>query len=298
MRVSIVSLFILISGAIFAQEADSVYRHHLPFLQDYGQRILTEMNLEDRVAAADTFQSVLGIVCNYPEAIDFTFEGVSNMSVIQSPDGQLKLMTFMVPQENLTYHHRGMMLYRDDETFKKVPLFDNTRGGRELQYRLLSPANWYGSLYYDIIEEEVEDQTVYFLLGYRSINAQIQQKLIDAVTVTEGLVRFGSKSFKVEEFNDVRNPNAPYRLMLSYSAKNGAMLRWDDEYEGIIMDHLSPPDASMRGLYMEYGPDFSYDGLRWEDENWILERGIRVQSDIEPQPRRRQPENDLSPDDN
>lgn len=297
MRLKAIITFTLLSSLCWAQEADSVYRLHLPFLRQMGEITRTAQSLEERNAAADTFLHVLSEVCQYPEAMNFPFTGVSNMSMLQSPDGKLRLFTFMVPQERLIYQHYGMLLYQDGDFYKKVELIDNTRGGRELQYRLLSPANWYGSLYYEIVEQEVEDQTVYFLLGYRSVNTHIQQKLIDAVSITEGLVRFGSQSFQVAEFNDVRNMNPPFRLMMSYSAKNSAMMRYDEEYSGIIMDHVSPPDASMKGLYMQYGPDFSYDGLRWEDEKWFLESNIQVQSDIEPEPRTGRPDEGLGPGD-
>ncbi|KAB2806792.1 hypothetical protein [Phaeocystidibacter luteus] len=295
MRLYSTLLLSVLTISLWAQEADSVYNALLPILKEEGQNSRMLPTQEERNEAAQKFIDALDEICSYPEAMNFTFDGVSNMSILQSPDEHLRLFTFMVPQRNLTYAHHGYLIYDGGEEYKHIELIDNAMGGRALTFRLLPPTQWFGGLYYDIIEQEKDDQTVYFLLGYRSESAQLQMKFIDAVTFTDGLVRFGSKSFKVGTFNDFENSMPPYRLMMYYSAEYGAMMQWDSNFKGIIMDHVAPPDAAQKGLYISYGPDFTYDGLRWEDENWHLEEGIQFENEMETLPPDSNVPTDLGP---
>ena len=45
-------------------------------------------------------------------------------------------------------------------------------------------------------------------------------------------------------------------------------MRFDKDM--IVFDHLSPSREDLEGQYQFYGPDFSYDGLRWKDCGWVL----------------------------
>ncbi len=274
----------LISSTLSAQDADSVYQALLPQLKEFGEKSRVLPLENERNAAADSFITALEEITKHPEAMNFTFEGVSNLSVLTSPDEKLRMLTFMVPQSGLVYKHYGFMLYADDDEYKHLFLENRSSGSKSDLFTILTPGEWYGGLYYDIIEKEKDDQTIYFLLGYRQVNPNVQQKFIDAVTVTEGLVRFGAKAFQVGKFNDIENEQPPYRLAMSYSTKFGATLQWNEDYDGIVMDHVSPPDASQRGFYMVYGPDFSYDALVWKDEAWYLEENIMFENDVQTAP--------------
>jgi len=45
-------------------------------------------------------------------------------------------------------------------------------------------------------------------------------------------------------------------------------LKYDEGKEMIIYDHLSPSEPKYEGQYEFYGPDFSYDGLKYENGIW------------------------------
>ena len=47
-------------------------------------------------------------------------------------------------------------------------------------------------------------------------------------------------------------------MMLNYQAKEAT----------IVMDHLSPRDASFKNNFEYYGPDFSYDGFKLMNGRW------------------------------
>jgi hypothetical protein len=46
------------------------------------------------------------------------------------------------------------------------------------------------------------------------------------------------------------------------------MITYDDNLKMIVMDHLSPNNQIHHGNFKQYGPDLSYDGLKYEKEYW------------------------------
>lgn len=273
---------ILITGLAHGQlsEADSIYAYHRDILIRTGENSRILPTQEMRNAAADSFLVSLGTILHYPDAMKYEFSGVSNLSIINSEDDQVRLVTYMVPQRGGIYKHFGHLLYLDEnDEYHHVPLKDDAEGNT--LYKPLRPNSWYGGLYYGIIEKEVEDRTVYFLLGYRSVNPAIHQKFVDVLDLSDQRVQFGLPVFHVVTFNDIDNNRAPYRLTMSYGTKYSALMQWNEDYEGIVMDHVVPPDASQKGFYMVYGPDFTYDALVWKDEEWHLEKMITFGNEVE-----------------
>jgi len=52
------------------------------------------------------------------------------------------------------------------------------------------------------------------------------------------------------------------------------MLIYDTKFNMIVMDHLSPSSPVYNGDYQFYGPDLSFDALKFEDGLWIYESAI------------------------
>ena len=46
-------------------------------------------------------------------------------------------------------------------------------------------------------------------------------------------------------------------------------LKYDERFKMIVFDHLSPIRPELAGDYKFYGPDFSYDGYKFENGFWV-----------------------------
>ena len=148
-------------------------------------------------------------------------------------------------------------------------------------YRPLRPDQWQGAVYYHIEMVRHKKETHYMLLGYDQHDLRTRRKWIDVIVLDPqqaGGIIFGADIFRIDDFQGRVMPRKPYRLLLEYSAKLSASLRWSEGR--IIMDHLAPQDASMKRMYSFYGPDFTYDALYWNKGHWKLEEQIEAPSDI------------------
>lgn len=288
-------MFIGTSFSAWAGNVDSLFAACLPQLVKAGENSRVLYSEEERTKAAGQFDSILHIMLDHREAMEYGFPGVGNMSSLRSDDGRIRLLTWMVPLAGGKYTHHGYVLVDDDGQYRAEKLVDRGANTLDPAYKTLKSQQWYGGLYYEIIEREFDGGNIYVLLGYRSVNPNIQQKFVDVLTIDEGRIEFGAQIFETPEFNDIHFQKRPHRITMSYGAGRSALLQWNEDYPGIVMDHVAPEDISQKGLYMLYGPDFSYDALVWKDEKWHLESNITFENDVETPPAGGAVERGLSP---
>lgn len=252
-------------------------------LADLGSRILTSEEFSARKQASDEFGDLLLQILRQPESFQYSFGQVKNLSRLQSGDKLVNVFTWLLPSvEPNTYEFYGILQVKDK--YNRIHLHTLTDKASEIaqpEYTALNPARWYGALYYQIIDVKHGNQTYYTLLGYRPQGKVVQRKVLDALVVKSPKnVIFGAQIFYVQDFADRRYMKKPFRLFYDYSASVAATLRYNEKEKMIIMDHLAPPDASKKGIYAVYGPDFSYDGLYWNNGHWHLKEQIKFDTGI------------------
>lgn len=197
----------------------------------------------------------------------------TNMLRLESPDERFAIYTWQRPDEKYRYQQFGLIAGNFKGEAKVIELKDQWDALGDLDFKIFRPQEWPGAIYYTILPVEGEKYE-YLLLGL-NLGETINQKVIEVLSVDKrGKVRFGAKRFKIESFRDQVFRKAPMRLILKYNAKYSATMRWNEDAEMVIMDHLAPPEPKMKGLYQMYGPDFSYDGLYWEDDWYHLKVGV------------------------
>ncbi|MFW5886668.1 MAG: hypothetical protein ACOCUL_02820, partial [Bacteroidota bacterium] len=141
-------------------------------------------------------------------------------------------------------------------------LNDNSENISNPEFETLSNQNWYGALYYQIIVNKHWLNEYYTLLGSDLNDLHSKKKLVEILQFGQNdQPVFGNPVFKNRE-------KAVTRIIFEYSAQANMVLTYDKDREMIIYDHLSPFRPSLKGKYQFYGPDFSYDGLKFENGIW------------------------------
>lgn len=265
----------------------------LVFVLLFGFQKLTAQELETKIDVKDSIILLGEIVRDHQE---FAFRRDANERLlvflseyIQSEEGYvdpLKEVTSMVALSSKKNDFRIFTWLMRDSLFqlksfgivatkvkKKiiVTILEDQKGYiSEPELKVLDPNQWYGAVYYKLIEVKRGRKKIYTLLGY-SPGKPVQHKVIEAATVDiKGTVKFGSKIFYLENFMDKKFFKPPMRLILYYSSDYSASVKWNEEEEMVIMDHLAPPNPRLKGLYDLYGPDMTYDGLKWDGNWWTL----------------------------
>lgn len=200
-------------------------------------------------------------------------EECTNMLRLESPDERFAIYTWQRPDADYKYQQFGLIAGEFKGELKLIELHDKWEDLPDLEFKNYRPEQWPGAIYYSI--QKVEGEKYEYLLLGLNMGEPLNHKVVEILKVDKrGRVSFGAKRFKIDNFMDKVLRKPPMRLVLKYNSKYSATVRWNEEAEMVIMDHLAPPEPKMKGLYQMYGPDFSYDGLYWEDDWYHLKNGV------------------------
>lgn len=244
-------------------------------LIESGAKTLSEPAYTDRKEALGLFSERLRAFVGSDTGFTHALKEVGN--VLRLPLGEdAAIYTWQVPDSNFNYQRYGLVAARQKDDIILTDLKETEVPG--VDFTRLKPENWYGAIYYEAIPVEKGRDEMYTLLGF-AMGKELNQKIIDVIEIDrKGRPRFGAKIFRVQEWQDRTFQRAPMRLILKYGADISASVKWNEEEEMIVMDHLSPPDENLKGVYQQYGPDMSYDALEWEDDWWQLREEVKFNS--------------------
>ena len=221
---------------------------------------------QERFAACR--QLITGLVRSLKteNSFKYPFERLKSISILYPPDSSFRIFTWQLYVNDSTYRYYGAIQVNNSE-LNLFPLIDRSN---EMEYpkpthEVLTPEQWYGALYYNIVQFDTKQGRKYLLMGYDAFEFFQKRKIVEVLSFNkEGKPEFGAAVFERQE----RNPRgAEMRIMLEYSAEATVRCNWDELYGMILFEHLIPMGSPF-GRGMTYVPDGSYDGLKLEKGRW------------------------------
>ena len=227
--------------------------------------ILKGENDSIRTASNNLFMQLLEKAFNLPHSFDYPFDSLKTISRLQPDDKSFKLFSWNMPKDDGTFAYFGYVQSKEPKTGnpKFVKLIDKSDEIQAPETKSLSPKNWFGTHYYKIVQTSYKKEKFYTLLGIDFNNRSTRKKIVDVIEFDRlGNVFFGDNIFDYEKKN-------PKRIVFEYSAEVSMSLRFDETKGMIVFDHLAPMKEDLVGQFQFYGPDFSYDGLKFKKGKWI-----------------------------
>lgn len=219
-----------------------------------------------RVLMADSLETLIQEMALSSGAFEYAFDGFRNMGVVDSPDGRFRMFNWNIPFSDETHWYRCLLLFKDKQDFlQTVLLKSDGRDPSKPEQRVLKPEQWIGALYYEIIPLKSKGKQVYTLLGWDGRTKTTTRKVIEVMTIDGDKIRFGANIFKGTEGNKKR-------YFMEYADEVMVSLKFDPKAKRILMDHVSPRDPALEGVYAYYGPDMTFDAFNLEKGKWIFER--------------------------
>ena len=229
-------------------------------------------NIESRIGNSKKFGDGLKAVLALDVKGELAFDSLQKYKVmIQSPDKQVRIFTWDLEAEDGTHTFYGFIhsYSRKLKKFETYQLNDRSEGMRDPENLTLDNTKWFGAFYYQIIPIKYKRKKQYVLLGWDGNNRISNKRLIDVLYFTDkGFPKFGDAVFSTE------NGKTKKRVIFEYQAGLFMSLRYDEEKNAIVFDHLSPSNPSLEGQFSFYGPDFSYDMLQFKGGKWVYIKDI------------------------
>lgn len=203
-----------------------------------------------------------------PGAMDYPWDGLSRIGVRNSDDNRLRIFSWHVADNPDTYRYFCHIQVRQKKG--RVELFslaDNFKSQHGVFRSDQTLDDWYGKLYYGIVAKKVKRKVYYTLLGLDFHNSRSNIKSVEVITLHRNKPRFVKNMF----FNGTEHVD---RVVLEYSEQVAITVRYEPSIDMISYDHLVPLDPIYQNNFEFYGPDGSFDGLKFENGLWTLQNDI------------------------
>lgn len=187
------------------------------------------------------------------------------VSIVTSPNEQVRIFTWYTVGDAGNYHYSGFLLYynKPEKKILTFELNDCSQTIENYQAQTLNHQNWFGMIYYDIIEKKSDGDVIYTLLGWDGNSLYTTKKIVEPLVFTaKGQPRFGKMAIKFGR-------KKMKRLVFEYNKRATMMIQYDSNLDMIVMDHLAVFGTQDTDNPMFFGPDMSYDALQFDDGMWI-----------------------------
>lgn len=236
-------------------------------LQTYGDRMLDDTFATERLRADSMFTRLLVRAMRVPYSFYFGFDSMQMAPVLYPEDSTFRIITWHIPMNDENYRQRGVIQYNTpDGSIKFTPLFDVSDYSEQPQDSIRNNQNWIGAVYYKLLQNEVNKQKVYTLLGYDENNDRTTRKWIDILRFNEdGQPQFGGDFFFFN--NDSIFPRGSKRYVLEYKKEGRARINYDEVDSLIVIDNLVSESNEPEKKYTLV-PGGDYEALKWDKGGW------------------------------
>ena len=198
----------------------------------------------------------------------YPFDSLPEVSKIYPPDSTFRILTWQMHYPKGKFRYYGVIQMRSAK-MKIFPLTDLRDTLPFHTQRILTKDNWYGQIYYRIIERTVQKKTYYTLFGFEAADFISRRKIVDILTFdADGKPRFGAPLFCSTDSSRYKVRDTLDRFFIEYKWSASPTLNYDNNKDMIIFDHLAPPDPRAKGVYLAYAQDGTYEGYKWQNNHW------------------------------
>jgi hypothetical protein len=276
MKIFKITLLVLLSFSlnIFSQ-SESIKKKQSKINQLFNQ-IIKERNDDISVSCNDTIFGLMEEILKSDSSFYFDYQEIEHIGKITSQNKRINIFTWNIPL-------RTGMLFRGFIQCSNGNIFplkqENTFKPSETeQYNY---ENWYGALYYEIVDFQIDDITYYALLGWSVPNTKNHIKLIDILSIKDNIPMFGLNIFddekREEDFYTMANGmlKSRSRAIFEYDANSTMLLVYNSKNKQFEFEHLSPMQVINEQI-VSYGADLSTDIYKLKKGKWVYKSNVRI----------------------
>ena len=262
----------------------------LSFLKKTKEKIF-QAEIMNKFQLNQTFTDTLRSMLNDYDSFEYGFDSLNVFSVVSSDNGDFRIYTWAIEDAPNSYIYYGFTQYLVDKRKKKLKVCLLTSSEyNDQQYKTLDTAQWMGAIYYEAVPRQKRRDDQFLLLGWVGNTSMTNKKVIEVISFNKkGIPTFGANIFRTIEYRPPRGKKN-YRIVIEYSGKVSLTLRWDDQLEMIVFDHLAPSSPRLQNVRAAYVPDFSYDALVYENGYWVQKSNVDARNQKMPKAKKYRPE--------
>ncbi len=236
-------------------------------MKAYAFDIVNAREAAERFRADSIFTRMLVRALKEKHSFSYPFDSLQTISRLYAPDSSFRIFTWQLVQDETTFRRHGaIQMNTADGSLALYPLLDKTQLVEDIQNAITNNEEWVGAIYYKIIQTSYQNKKFYTLLGYDENSFRSTKKRIEVLTFNNGKPVFGGPFFSFEK--DSLHKPVQARFSIEYKKDGNASIKYDEELDIIIFDHLISENNQPTKKYT-YIPDGDYEGFKWESGKWV-----------------------------
>ncbi|HMN32443.1 MAG TPA: hypothetical protein PKA54_03655 [Chitinophagaceae bacterium] len=221
---------------------------------------------ENRSLGCYDFIRILKNAFNETNSYNYSYNKLKNyINIFYSPDKSFRMYNWEVVKSAAERRYYAVIQMSNGKTIPLIDVSDQIiRGGED---SILMNNRWFGALYYNIIQKEIGNDKIYFLLGWNGASLNSEKKIVEPFGFnSNGQAVFGAPLFNIFDKGKRKSVN---RFVYEYQRGSKVHLNLDVETDQIIFDHCESQigDPNKKFTYI---PDGSYDALSWDGRYWNM----------------------------
>lgn len=262
----LIGLFMLSISTLSYSQSGSL----LDELSYLGDIMINASKPEHRIRAHESFLPKFKEVLNAKGAMQADLSTIEWVSEHRASDDAFRLFTWQIVAGDDDYRYHGFILKNDGTLYE---LNDKKFELEDVEYLSLSAEEWYGVLYYGIKEYTHNGKNYYLLTGYNGNSKYDKVKIAEVMYFgDDGAPVFGLDCFRIPQ-EGIRD-KVLNRIILSYSADSNVSIRYDEDMDIIIHDHLIRRMGQFPGQGPTFVSDGSYEGYELKEGDWVYNEKI------------------------
>ncbi len=225
-----------------------------------------------RQATLPMFEKYLLETLQQPNSFQYKFDKIDAISIQTPTDSSFRIFTWMYALDN-QYHFGGILQLND----KKNTLFSLKHDRATIEnpeFDVLQADNWFGGVYYNLVEYKAKKGKNYLLFGYDAFSLHNRVKFVDVLSFdAKGVPHFGAPVFHYDNASEAR-----CRYIMEYSVEAKTRLNYDDKLKLIVFDHLIPTTSNYADGETAMVTDGSYDGFELQKGVWKFKKMLFTQT--------------------
>jgi hypothetical protein len=259
----------------------------------------------ERLKAHDEFRKYLVKTLQNEKVFEIAFDSIPVLYPLMSLDKSFMIVTYGFPlEDDAIYEIHGFMVLRGKPN--RIIELQNVRKSIQdnPEYITLKNGQWYGAVYFQLIEKKYKKDKYYLLIGWNGEDPYYREKIIETLGFdSRGLPVFGKNYFRGKGYAKKK------RIILRYSPTASVVARYQSityknidvirkekgssfrkksaidtraqqgwkkkikvkeiTEELVVFDNLEPVSKEFEGFYSFYFPrDDRMNGLRFNKGKW------------------------------
>lgn len=236
----------------------------------YADIMVNAGDEDHRQRAHDSFTNALSSVLARPASFSVVLDSIPWISVLHG--NGFRMITWQHRINDESYKYGGYIQWPD----KLVALQDSRPWINGASRVTVTPATWYGALYYKLYPFIAEGKEYYILFGFNAENSLVNTKVADILDLSGPEPRLGMPIF-------IKPDDTQSRLIMTYADASPVQLFFDPQLNAIVHDHLEHlPGVGPGGEALAVS-DGSQEAWIFKDGKWIYQEEVYdVKSDVPP----------------